>query len=80
MREAEEFIASVPWRAVKWSRRAIPARRRTRNEYVIKDWRESGRRPVRRVRPADQGRGLPGPYRPDYEMRNHYLEIDGWRY
>src|SRR4051812_23895547 len=40
IREAEEFIASVPWRAVKIVEVGDTGKTPDPHEYVIKDWRE----------------------------------------
>ena len=40
MREAEEFIASVPWRAVKMVEVGDTGKTSDPHEYVIKGWRE----------------------------------------
>jgi hypothetical protein len=40
MREAEEFIASVPWRAVKMVEVDDTGKTPDPHEYVIKGWRE----------------------------------------
>ena len=96
--DAEEFIASVPWRHVKmvpvghglaeaeamkrWGeyRHITP----DPHEYVIKEWREVDTEQfdaVVQLIKADGYRAkYVAPYRPDYVMKNHYLEIEGWCY
>ena len=98
IREAEDFVASVPWRPVKmvpvghglteeeainrWGeyRHTTP----DPHEYVIRGWREidadSFDAFVRLINSEGYRATYRAPYRPDYEMRNHYLEIGGWCY
>ena len=96
MREAKEFIRSVPWRHVKmvpvgrgvtdeeaikrWGeyRHIMP----DPHEYVIKEWREVDTEQfdsfVRLIKVKGYQARYRAPYRPDYVMTNHYLEIDDW--
>ncbi len=84
MREAEEFIASVPWRAVKMVEVGDTGKTPDPHEYVIKDWREVDERLfnafVRLIKAEGYRATYRAPYRPDYVMTNHYLELDGWCY
>ena len=54
------------------------------HEYVIKEWREVDGEQfdafVRLIKTEGYRATYRAPYRPDYEMTNHYLEIDGWCY
>lgn len=84
MREAEEFIASVPWRAVKMVEVGDTGQTPDPHEYVIKDWDEVDERLfdafVRLIKADGYKARYRAPYRPEYVMTNHYLEIDGWCY
>jgi len=84
MREAEEFIASVPWRAVRMVEVGDTGKTPDPHEYVIKDWREVDTSSfdafVRLIRARGYRATYRAPYRPDYVMTNHYLELDGWCY
>jgi hypothetical protein len=98
MRDAEEFIASVPWRHVKMvpvghaltEEEAIMRWGEYRHitpdphEYVIKEWREVDTEQfdafVQLIKADGYRAKYVAPYRPDYVMTNHYLEIDGWCY
>ena len=98
MRQAEEFIGSVPWRHVKMvpvghgltEQEAVKRWGEYRNvtpdphEYVIKEWREVDDEQldafVRLIKAEGYRATYRAPYRPNYEMTNHYLEIDGWCY
>ena len=81
-READDFIASVPWRAVKMVAVGDTGRTPDPHEYVIKDWREvdagSFDAFVRLIRTDGYRAEYRAPYRPDYVMTNHYLELNGW--
>ena len=54
------------------------------HQYVILEWREVPSHDFRRFCKLIKEEGYRAtyraPYRPDYEMKNHYLEIDGWCY
>ena len=54
------------------------------HQYVIAEWREVDdadfERFRRLIRDAGYRATYRAPYRPDYEMRNTYLELDGWCY
>jgi len=54
------------------------------HQYVIRDWREvpdeGFGRFVAMIRRDGYRATYRAPYRPDHEMRNSYLEIDGWCY
>ena len=54
------------------------------HQYVILEWREVDDADFERFRRLIRDTGYRAtyraPYRPDYEMRNWYLEIDGWCY
>lgn len=54
------------------------------HEYVIREWREIDADRfdafVRLIRDEGYRATYRAPYRPEYEMTNHYLEIDGWCY
>ena len=54
------------------------------HEYVILEWREVPDRDFRHFCALIKQEGYlanyRAPYRPDYVMTNHYLEIDGWCY
>ncbi len=54
------------------------------HEYVIKDWREVDTSLfdgfVRLIKAEGYRAEYRAPYRPDYVMTNHYLEINGWCY
>lgn len=82
--EAEEFIASVPWRAVKMVAVGDTGKTPDPHEYVIKGWRtvDAGSFDafVRLIKAAGYRATYTAPYRPDYVMTNHYLEINGWCY
>ena len=82
--EAGEFIASVPWRAVRMVPVGDTGKTPDPHEYVIRDWREVDTGLfdafVRLIRDEGYRATYRAPYRPDYEMRNRYLEIDGWCY
>ena len=84
MREAKEFIASVPWRAVRMVEVGDTGKTPDPHEYVIKDWREGDSNLfdafVRLIKAEGYRATYRAPYRPDYVMRNHYLEIGGWCY
>ena len=98
IREAEEFIASVPWRHVKMvpvghgltEEEAIMRWGEYRHitpdphEYVIKEWHEVDTEQFEAFAQLIKADGYRAkyvaPYRPDYVMTNHYLEIDGWCY
>ncbi len=93
IREAEEFIAAVPWRQVQ----DVPMTRTPEREaagwvftkpdphqYVIKGWREVDTELfdgfVWLIKREGYKAKYRAPYRPDFVMTNHYLEIDGWCY
>jgi hypothetical protein len=93
MREAEEFIASVPWRQVRDEPVTMTPERVAQgwvetapdpHQYVIKDWREVDANSfdafVRLIKAEGYRATYRAPYRPDYVMTNHYLEINGWCY
>jgi hypothetical protein len=84
MREAEEFIASVPWRAVKMVEVGDTGKTPDPHEYVIKDWREVDINLfdsfVRLIKAKGYRARYRAPYRPEYVMTNHYLELNGWCY
>jgi len=69
-REAEEFIASVPWRPVKMVEVGDTGKTPDPHEYVIKDWREvdsdSFDAFVRMVKAKGYRGRYRAPYRPDY--------------
>ena len=83
-REAEEFIASVPWRAVKMVEVGDTGEMPDPHEYVIKGWREVDANLfdvfVRMIRAEGYQATYRAPYRPDRVMTNHYLAIGGWCY
>jgi hypothetical protein len=60
IREAEEFIACVPWRAVKMVEVGDTGKTPDPHEYVIKGWREVDTNLFDAFVRFDQGRGLPG--------------------
>ena len=82
--EAREFVAPLPWRAV----RMVPVRDTGKtpdpHEYVIRSWRDIDVDRfdafVALIRAEGYRATYRAPYRPEYEMRNHYLELDGWCY
>ena len=82
MREAEEFIASVPWRAVKMVEVGDTGKTPDPHEYVIKGWREVDTNLfqafVQLIKAEGYQAEYRAPYQPDFVMTNHYLEIDGW--
>lgn len=84
LHEPEEFIASVPWRAVKMVEVGDTGKTPDPHEYVIKDWREVDTSMfdafVRLIKAEGYRATYRAPYRPDYVMTNHYLEINGWCY
>ena len=84
MRAAEEFVASVPWRAVKMVEVGDTGKTPDPHEYVIKDWREVDADRfdafVRLIKAEGYRATYRASHRPDYEMRNYYLGIDGWCY
>jgi hypothetical protein len=84
MRAAEGFIASAPWRAVKMVEVGDTGKTPDPHEYVIKDWREVDTNLfdvfVRLIKAEGYRAEYQAPYRPDYVMTNHYLEINGWCY
>ena len=84
MREAEGFIASVPWRAVKMVEVGDTGKTPDPHEYVIKEWRDVDTSAfdafVRLIKAEGYRATYRAPYRPDYVMTNHYLEINGWCY
>jgi hypothetical protein len=84
MREAEDFIASVPWRAVKMVEVGDTGKTPDPHEYVIKGWREVESKLfdafIRLVKAKGYRARYRAPYRPDYVMTNRYLEINGWCY
>ena len=81
---AEQFIASVPWRAVRMVEVGDTGKTPDPHEYVIRDWSEvdAGRFEafVRLIRAEGYRAEYRAPYRPDYLMTNHYLELGGWCY
>lgn len=93
--EARAFIAAVPWRQVLQRPHSYSAeqggvvddpagRPPDPHQYVILEWREIDDTDFERFRRLIRDTGYRAsyraPYRPDYEMRNWYLEIDGWCY
>ena len=54
------------------------------HEYVIRDWREVDADAFDAFAGLIRAEGYRAtyraPYRPEYEMRNHYLEINDWCY
>ena len=54
------------------------------HQYVIAEWREVDDDALDRFVELIEAEGYRAtyraPYRPDYEMRNRYLELDGWCY
>jgi hypothetical protein len=54
------------------------------HQYVIAEWREVDTaaldRFVKLIKTEGCRATYRAPYRPDYEMRNRYLELDGWCY
>ena len=86
LREAQAFIASLPWRAVKQvTYTDTPVRAQPDpHEYIIKDWDEVEERSfdgfVRLIKSEGYRATYRAPYRPDHVMTNQYLEIDGWCY
>jgi hypothetical protein len=83
-RGAEGFIASVPWRAVRMVEVGDTGKTPDPHEYVIREWREGDAATfdafVRLIRSDGYRAEYTAPYRPDYVMKNHYLEIDSWCY
>lgn len=83
-REAEDFIACVPWRAVKMVEVGDTGKTPDPHEYVIRGWREVDADLfdafVRMIKAEGYRATYRAPYRPDYVMTNHYLEINGWCY
>ena len=91
--EARAFIDEVPWRQVQEKPYVYRGGRLRRDEsgkapdphqYVILEWREVPRHGCGRFRNLIKESGYRAtyraPYRPDYEMTNWYLEIEGWCY
>ncbi len=82
--DAMAFIEAVPWRAVRMVEVGDSGRTPDPHEYVIRDWREVEADRfdafVRLIRAEGYRATYRAPYRPEYEMRNHYLELDGWCY
>jgi hypothetical protein len=82
--EARAFIAAVPWRAVQMREVGDTGKTPDPHQYVILDWREVPRegclRFVELIRRTGYRATYRAPYRPEYEMTNHYLELDGWCY
>jgi hypothetical protein len=79
IREAEEFIASVPGSALKVG---DTVKTLDPHEYVLRGWREVDSNTfdvfVRLIKA--EGYRARAPYRTDRVMTNHYLEIGGWCY
>ena len=77
--QALAFIERVPWRWVREDRGPIDP-----HQYVISDWPEVEVglywEFVRLVRREGYQGTYRAPYRPEVELRNHYLELDGWVY
>jgi hypothetical protein len=84
MREAAEFIASVPWRVVRMVEVGDTGKTPDPHEYVIEDWHEVDANLfdtfVRLIEAEGYGAKYLAPYRPEYVMTNRYLEINGWCY
>ena len=84
MREAEEFIACVPWRAVKMAEVGDTGKTPDPHEYVIEGWREVDTNLfhalVQLVKAEGYRAEYRAPYRPHFVMTNHYLEIEDWCY
>lgn len=82
--DAQEFIASVPWRAVKMVEVGDTGKTPDPHEYVIKDWREVDINLfdsfVRLIKAKGYRARYRAPYRPEYVMTNQYLETNGWCY
>jgi hypothetical protein len=91
--EARAFIAHGPWRQVQEKPYAYrdgklvphPAGKPPDpHQYVILEWREVSSQNFHCFRALIKRDGYRAtyraPYRPDYEMRNWYVEIDGWCY
>jgi len=82
--ESEQFIAAVRWRAVRMVEVGDTGKTPDPHEYVIKDWREVDADLfdafVRLIKAEGYRAEYRAPYRPDYVMKNHYLEIGGWCY
>ncbi len=83
-REAEEFIAAVPWRAVKMVEVGETGKTPDPHEYVIRDWREVDTYLfdafVRLIKAEGYRAEYTAPYRPGHVMTNRYMEIGGWCY
>ena len=77
--QAECFVASLRWRQVRMDRGPIHA-----HEYVINGWEGVPEERYWGFGRLVRDHGYEGiyraPYRPDYEMRNHYLEIGDYVY
>lgn len=84
MREAEDFIASVPWQPVRMIPVGDTGQAPDPHEYVISGWCEVDGEQFDALSELIEAEGYRAtyraPYRPDYVMTNHYLEIDGWCY
>jgi len=84
MDDPERFIASIPWKAVQMTEVGDTGKTPDPHEYVIKEGREVDADRfdafVRLIRDEGYRAEYRAPYRPDYVMRNHYLELDGWCY
>jgi hypothetical protein len=91
--EARAFIARVPWRQVQdrpyayRDGKLVPdpsGKPPDPHQYVILEWREVPSHDFDCFRALIKQHGYRAtyraPYRPDYEMRNWYIEIDGWCY
>jgi hypothetical protein len=80
------FIATVPWRQVKqiaYTDTPVHAKPDP-HEYTIRSWREVDADEFdafcRLIRERGYRATYRAPYRPDVELQNTYLEIDGWCY
>ncbi len=84
LREAEQFIASIPWRAVKIVEVGDTGKTPDPHEYVINGWREVDTDLfdafVRLIKSQGYQATYRAPYRPGHVMTNHYLEINRWCY
>jgi hypothetical protein len=84
IREAEEFIASVPWRAVRMVEVGDTGKTPDPHEYVIRGRPEVNTALfdafVRMIGTEGYRARYRAPYRPDHVMTNRYLELNGWCY
>jgi hypothetical protein len=82
--EARAFVESVPWRWVKGTPEGPENKPPDPHQYVILGWpgveADELWRFVALIRETGYRGTYRAPYRPEFVMRNHYLELDGWCY